>query len=305
MADGPTIAFLGIGNMGWPMAARLARAGHGLVVSDASRERADRFASEHGCKAADAAEALGAAEVVLTMLPTSAVVDAVLCGDAVQLRQGALVIEMSSGVPASTLDIARKLAARGVRLIDAPVSGGTGRAVSGELSIMCGGAAEDVDNAMPLLQQMGNSVVRTGATGSAHAMKALNNLVSAAGFVAGIEALLIGRKFGLDPALMVDVLNSSTGMNNSTQKKFKQFVLSSRFDSGFGMDLMVKDISIAMELARSTNTPAPLSAACRELWAAAVATLGSGRDHTEMARFSEVLGGGHLAEAKETRHEAS
>ncbi|NPC58294.1 NAD(P)-dependent oxidoreductase [Caenimonas soli] len=295
MAATEAIAFIGIGNMGWPMAERLLRLGHLLVVSDASQERAARFAQEHGCRSATAGDALPLADVIVTMLPTSAVVEEVLCRRSPALRPGALVIEMSSGVPASTRAIAEQLTARGVRLIDAPVSGGVKRAMTGELAIMCGGAPEDVDRATPLLRLLGSSIVRTGAVGSAHAMKALNNLVSAVGFVAGIEALLIGRKFGLDPALMVDVLNASSGMNNSTQKKFKQFVLSSTFDSGFGLDLMAKDISIALDLAQGTKTAAPLSAACRELWSAAAAVLGPGRDHTEMARLSEMLAGVSLA----------
>jgi 3-hydroxyisobutyrate dehydrogenase len=130
-------------------------------------------------------------------------------------------------------------------------------------------------------------------------MKALNNLVSAAGFAAGIEALVIGAKFGLDTATMVDILNASSGMNNATQRKFKQFVLSRRFDSGFGLDLMRKDLGIALELAHDSQTPAPLSDACRTLWDAAASTLGPGRDHTEMARHSERLGGIELASASQ------
>jgi 3-hydroxyisobutyrate dehydrogenase len=136
--------------------------------------------------------------------------------------------------------------------------------------------------------------MRTGAVGSAHAMKALNNLVSAGGFLLGIEALLIGQAAGLDPAVMVDVLNASTGMSNSSQKKFKQFVLSRAFDAGFGLDLMVKDLGIAMGVARETGTPAPVAALVREMWAAAQAMLGPGQDHTAAAKLSERLAGREL-----------
>ncbi len=125
-------------------------------------------------------------------------------------------------------------------------------------------------------------------------MKALNNLVSAGGFMIGIEALLIGQRFGLDPAVMVDVLNAATGMNNSTQKKFKQFVLSRKFDAGFTMGLMAKDLSIALQVGRETGTPAPLSALCKEMVAAAQAMFGSDADHTEMAKLSERLAGAQL-----------
>jgi 3-hydroxyisobutyrate dehydrogenase len=122
-------------------------------------------------------------------------------------------------------------------------------------------------------------------------MKALNNLVSAGGFLIAVEALLMGQRFGLDAGLMVDVLNASTGMNNSTQKKMRQFVLSRRFDAGFGLDLMVKDLSIALEVGRETATPTPFAALCRELWAGAAAALGPGQDHTAMAQLSERLAG--------------
>jgi len=143
---------------------------------------------------------------------------------------------------------------------------------------------------------MGTSITRTGGVGTAHAMKALNNLVSAGGFLIGIEALLIGQKFGLDPALMVDVLNASTGMTNSSQKKFKQYVLSRSFDAGFGLDLMVKDLGIALGVARDTGTPAPMAALVREMWAAAQASLGPGQDHTAVARLSEHLAGTELGQ---------
>jgi 3-hydroxyisobutyrate dehydrogenase len=192
-------------------------------------------------------------------------------------------------VPDATRAIAARLEADGIAMIDAPVSGGVSRAKTGELAIMAGGDAGAIDRAQPALEAMGSSVIRTGSIGSAHAMKALNNLVSAGGFLIGIEALLIGQRFGLDPALMVDVLNVSTGMNNSTQKKFKQFVLSRKFDAGFGLDLMVKDLGIALGVASETDTTTPFSSLCLELWSAAQKTLGRGQDHTAVARFQEMI----------------
>jgi 3-hydroxyisobutyrate dehydrogenase len=122
-------------------------------------------------------------------------------------------------------------------------------------------------------------------------MKALNNLVSAGGFLIGVEALLVGKKFGLDPGVMVDILNASTGMNNSTQVKFKQFVLSGSFASGFALDLMVKDIGIALDVARDLDVDVPFSALCQEIWARAQAELGAGRDHTEVAKHSAKTAG--------------
>lgn len=290
------IGFIGIGSMGWPMARRLVEAGFSVTVQDAVPGRAADFAQRHGGTASgNAAEG---AEAVITMLPTSRDVAAALTAIRPALKRGAVVIEMSSGEPSATRALAAELAAAGVAMVDAPVSGGVARAETGELAIMTGGEAAALDRVDPLLRAMGTTITRCGDIGAGQAMKALNNLVSAAGFLVSVEALLIGSRFGLDPSVMVDVLNASTGMNNSTQRKLKQFVLSRKFNSGFGLDLMVKDLTIAMQVGRETSTPAPLAAQTRELWAAAAALLGPGQDHTAAARFSEALAAGQISEQK-------
>jgi 3-hydroxyisobutyrate dehydrogenase len=292
------IGFIGLGAMGEPMASRLVTAGFSVVVHDADAGRTDRIAQAIGARAAASpAEAAEGCDILVTMLPSSAIVEKVLDGDGGARRglsRGALVVDMTSGVPDATRAIAARLQADGIAMIDAPVSGGVSRAKTGELAIMAGGDAAAIDRAQPVLEAMGSSVIRTGSIGSAHAMKALNNLVSAGGFLIGIEALLIGQRFGLDPALMVDVLNVSTGMNNSTQKKFKQFVLSRKFDAGFGLDLMVKDLGIALGVASATGTPAPFSGLCKDIWAGAQKHLGPGQDHTAVAKFSELFAGSTL-----------
>jgi 3-hydroxyisobutyrate dehydrogenase len=258
MNAGPVrrVGFAGIGTMGWPMAANLVRAGFSVTVTDVAAGRAAAFAAEVGGQpAATATEAAAGSDALVTMLPASTHVVDVIGEVRNVLPEGALVIEMSSGVPAITRSLAAELADAGVALIDCPVSGGVARARSGELAIMAGGEADQLERAWPLLMAMGTTIHHCGGIGAGQAMKALNNLVSAGGFLIGIEALLIGQQAGLDPALMVDVLNSSTGMNNSTQRKFKQFVLSRQFDSGFGLDLMVKDLSIALEVALRRLSP--------------------------------------------------
>jgi len=292
------VLFVGIGNMGWPMAARLVGAGFAVAVNDAVAGRAADFVRKvvGGVEAADLAAAAAEAEVVITMLPTSRHVGEAIGGLRAGLKRGHIVIDMSSGAPAATQAIAADLAPLGVIMLDAPVSGGVPRAVTGELAIMAGGDAAALDRVEPVLRTMGTTIHRIGALGSGQAMKALNNLVSAGGFLIGIEALLIGQQFGIDPGLMTDVLNASTGMNNSTQKKFKQFVLSRTFDSGFGLDLMVKDLSIALEVARSSGVAVPFANLCRELSASAQALLGPGQDHTALAKLSEALAGVKLGE---------
>ncbi|MCV6902775.1 MAG: NAD(P)-dependent oxidoreductase [Achromobacter xylosoxidans] len=296
------VGLIGIGSMGWPMAARLAQAGYAVTVYDAVPGQAARFAQEVGGQAAATCAALAAqSDIVFTMLPTSAIVEQVLSGEQgvlAGLRPGSVVVDMSSGVPAHTQRLAQAVAAAGSQMVDAPVSGGVPRARSGDLAIMFGGPAATLERVRPALSAMGTSITAVGEVGSAHAMKALNNLVSAGGFLIGVEAMLIGQQFGLDPEVIVDVLNASTGMNNSTQKKFKQFVLSRQFNSGFGLDLMVKDLGIALGIATDTGTPTPFAALCRELWAAAGKTLGKGQDHTAVARLSEQLAGVELAVRK-------
>ncbi len=292
--------FIGVGSMGEPMATRLTDAGFPLMVLDADRARAAAIAKTLGVVAAkNGTEIARASDIIITMLPTSDIVAAVLGGPEgvlAGLRPGSLVIEMSSGVPTVTRNLATLVEAKGGSLIDAPVSGGVPRARTGDLAIMAGGAEGDIARAEPLLRAMGSSIMRTGGVGTAHAMKALNNLVSAGGFLIGIEALLVAQRFGLDPSVAVDVLNASSGMNNSTQKKFKQFVLSRRFNAGFGLDLMVKDLSIALSLAQETGTPTPFAALCREMWSGARGLLGPGQDHTAVARLCETLAGSELHE---------
>lgn len=296
------IGFIGIGSMGNPMASRLQQAGYPLLVMDANVRLTEPLARLSGVTvAATGQEMARECNFIITMLPTSTIVETVLTGtDGVlaALNPNTVVIEMSSGIPTQTLRLAKLTQQAGGSLIDAPVSGGVARARTGELAIMVGGADEIIQRARPILSVMGKTISHTGDVGSAHAMKALNNLVSAGGFLIGIEALLIGQRFGLDPSVMIDILNASTGMNNSTQKKFKQFVLSRKFDSGFGLDLMIKDLTIATGIAAESATPAPFSALCREMWASAAGLLGPGQDHTALAKLLENLSQTELTAGK-------
>ena len=282
-----TIAFIGLGKMGVPMAARLLAAGYRLRGYDAAETARTRFAQAHpqATLRESVNDCIEGAAAVITMLPDGKIVANVLRGAAAAIAKDAVVIDMSSSSPIDTEKTGAVLAARGLAMIDAPVSGGVKRAVDGTLSIMAGGDAAAVERCLPVLNAMGSAVFRTGKLGSGHAMKALNNAVSAAGLVAAAEALLIGQRFGLDPAMMVDVLNASTGKNNSTENKLKQHILSGSFASGFALGLMAKDLGTAAELARHLEVAAPLSAASARLWQAASAELGAAADHTEIFRY--------------------
>jgi len=279
------IGFIGLGRMGQPMVRRLCEAGHTLAVFDTNPHAITALAHDQIQACGTPAQVAQAADLIITILPTSAVVEQVLTspdGVFTALRADAVIVEMSSGVPTVTQQLAQVAQAHGGHLVDAPVSGGVSRAATGELSIMVGGPPAVLARIEPVLRVMGTSIAHTGAVGSAHAMKALNNLVSAGGFLIGIEAILLGKRFGLDAEMMVDILNASTGMNNSTQKKFKQFVLSGKYDSGFGLDLMVKDLGIALGL--DGEHKAEFSQHCLAVWQAAGLSLETGADHTALAR---------------------
>lgn len=284
------VGFIGIGNMGRPMAAHVAKAGHAVTVFDLDVARAASFVREHGAAAAaNIGEVGGECEIIVTMLPTGADVRAVLMetdgGLAGHLGPGALVVDMSSSEPVGTRELGAELAARDIVLIDAPVSGGVSGAEAGTLTIMIGGENEDaIGRATPVLEAMGGNLFRTGPLGSGHAMKALNNYVAAAGFTAAAEAMLVGGKFGLDPATMIDIMNVSTGRNFNTEHPIKDHVLPGTFATGFGLSLMTKDVGIAGDLAEQIGVDAPVAALIRKLWRDALAAEGADQDFTAAYR---------------------
>lgn len=297
------IAFIGLGQMGLPMARNLAAKGYRLAVHDREAQAIARARAAFSCDGADSLAALArGADAVITMLPDGHSVREVLLGADGLVEgcaQGTLVIDMSSSSPIGTRALGTELAARGIGLVDAPVSGGVRKAVDGSLSIMAGtNDAALLAHCRPVLEAMGAKIFPTGPLGSGHAMKALNNYVSAAGLAAAAEAVLAGQRFGLAAATVVDILNASTGMNNSTQVKFHQFILSRAFNSGFSLDLMVKDLGAALEVAQATRTPVPLAEACVKTWRDAQAALGRGVDHTAVARYWEQLAGEELGSRK-------
>ncbi len=279
--------------MGQPMARLLARAGYALRVHDSSARALEAFTAGSAATAcASAAEAARGADVFIAMLPDGKVVREVLLGAGqatAALQRGAIVIDMSSSDPVGTRDLGQALADRGIALIDAPVSGGVKKAVEGTLSIMAGGDAATIERVQPVLEKMGSRIFLTGPLGSGHAMKALNNYVSAAGLAATVEALAVGERFGLDPAAMTDILNASTGRNNTTDVKVKQFMLSGAYNSGFSMGLMAKDLATAAALAEAVGVEAPFAHQCAQLWVEAAEKLGAAADHTEMYRYGSRL----------------
>lgn len=289
----PRVGFVGLGQMGWPMATRLRAAGFELTVLDQDPDVCRRFSAEHGAAVATSGPALGeASDVVITMLPNGAVVRSVLLGEGAGsggvvsgMGAGTTVLDMSSSDPVGTRQLSDEVRGHGVDLLDAPVSGGVPRARTGDLAILVGGTPEQFQRCRPILEPLGSAIFHTGAVGSGHALKALNNLLSAASLAVTAEVMLVGARFGLDPSVMVDVFNASSGRNNSTEKKFRPYVLSGSYDAGFALDLMVKDIRTAQQLARRTDTPVPVSDDVVRRWEAAQAALPPGSDHTALVKY--------------------
>ena len=263
------IGLVGLGQMGVPMARNLLQAGFALAVFDTNAQAVRSLCdASAGALAASSLRTLAqACAAVITMLPNGAIVrEVVLDGAhrlAVGLAKGSVVIDMSSSSPVGTRDLGAALAERGVALIDAPVSGGVKRAIDGSLAIMAGGDARVIDRCEPVLAAMGQQIFRPGGLATGHAMKALNNYVSAAGFAAAAEA-----------------------------------VLTRKFAAGFSLGLMVKDLRTALEVARATGMPAPMAETTVELWARSEELLGPQADHTAMAQYIEHLAGSTIADGE-------
>ena len=283
------IAVIGLGNMGQPMSACLVKAGFAVAGFDLSATARERSAAAGLEVATDAATAAADAAVVITLLPDGKTVRAAIDGLVPHLRAGTIVIDMSSSEPLGTRALGQSLHAAGFPFIDAPVSGGVRRAVDGTLAIMAGGDGATIDRVEPVLAAMGKSIFRTGPLGSGHAVKALNNYVSAAGLVAAVEALAVGTKFGIDPATIVDVLNASSGRNNTTEIKLKQFMIPQTYTSGFSVGLMAKDLRTADALGHALGLPMPLADTVAALWTEAEREIGGAADHTAFGRYLDTL----------------
>jgi 3-hydroxyisobutyrate dehydrogenase len=284
------IGFIGLGNMGYPMAKRLVAAGYTLYVADLNADAVQKFCAETGAKAAADLTALGAASsLVITMLPDGKAVRKVLLentGAISGIKPGTLLVDMSSCSPVDTRVLAQELKARGFDLVDAPVSGGVVKAVSGGLAIMAGGDSAAIAICRPVLEQLGK-VFATGASGSGHAMKAINNFLSATTLAITSEAVIAGTKFGLDPKVIVDIINASTGRSNSSEHKFPTFILPETYNSGFYLGLMAKDLRFAKALNEAVDAPNTFVNAISALYDAAEQELGFQADNCEIHRYLE------------------
>jgi 3-hydroxyisobutyrate dehydrogenase-like beta-hydroxyacid dehydrogenase len=276
------------------MAGHLLEAGIPLVVHDARREAAEPLLARGAGWAKSPADLAGRATLVITLVPSSREVRQVVEGSEgllEALRPGSLLVEMTSSDPSVTRELGPKVAARGAAIIDAPVSGGVKGAREATLSIMVGGAAADLERARPVLEAMGRRIFHVGPLGAGHAMKLVNNLASAAALVATAEAVAVAARAGIDPARAVEILQVSTGRSNASDWKFPQFILTGRFDAGFDLRLMVKDLDGFTRLARELGVPSVVGAAAAEVFRIAMARGLGDMDHTTVVRLIEEWAG--------------
>lgn len=284
----PVVGFIGLGNMGQPMSRKLLEAGYqvrGFDLAEAAREKF-AAAGAGAVPVESAAEAAAGAAVVILMLPDSGVVESVAADPAflAALTPDTIVVDMSSSEPERTRALARTLGEHGATLLDAPVSGGVKGAVAGKLAVMAGGGDEDVSRVEDVLKHFG-PVFRAGPVGAGHAVKALNNLMSAAHLLVSSEAILAAQRFGVAPAAMLAIVNASSGRSGSTENKWPNYIVPETYDSGFSLKLLLKDVRIAVGLAEQTGMPSRLGERTAELWAEAARELPAAADHTDIARW--------------------
>ena len=270
------VGFVGLGAMGSVMSPLLVKAGYQVFGYDIIAN----IDVSSGVKQLDTLDDFAQFDAIIFMLPNSKIVSQVVT-KLLEINTKSILIDMSSSDPRETKKLGKTIETKGLKFLDAPVSGGVSRAKTGDLMIMAGGKEQDLEEVKDLLSVMG-TVQFAGPLGSGHAIKALNNYVSAAGLIASFEALATARSFGIKPENFLKIINGATGKNNTTEVKLGKFVVSEQFNSGFALDLMVKDVSIADSLIKDLSSDNPLSNDVRNYLSKSLDLLGDNPDHTEV-----------------------
>ena len=273
------IAFIGLGNMGGPMAINLVKAGHSVKAFDLSQDAVAKVVAEGGQAAASALDAVQGAEAIVTMLPASQHVEGLFLGQGGQsgllasIAKGALIIDSSTIAAATSQKVAQAAQAAGIDFIDAPVSGGTGGAIAGTLTFMVGGSAEQLERARPLLEKMGANIFHAGSVGAGQTAKICNNMLLGILMAGTSEAIALGVANGLDPKVLSEIMRRSSG-GNWALEKYNPFPgvmetapASKGYAGGFGTDLMLKDLGLAQENAAAVKASTPLGGLARNLYA--------------------------------------
>jgi 3-hydroxyisobutyrate dehydrogenase-like beta-hydroxyacid dehydrogenase len=287
-----TLGFVGIGNIGEPVCRRLLDRGYELLIYDVNPEALAQLEDTTAEPAASPETLASRSDVVLLSLPNSDIVEEVVFGKGGLedgLSAGDTLIDTSSSKPSSTRSIVKRLAAKGVDMLDAPVSGGVLRAREGALAVMVGGKREVYDRCREIFESFGDRIFYVGDHGTGHLVKALNNLLSATTLASAAEATLVAQRAGVAPDAFVEVINASNGRSYSTEVKFPRYIVNRTFDDGFALGLMSKDLKIALETAAEMEFPMPIGSALAQIWQIAVAHGYGPENHTAIYAFLEGL----------------
>jgi 3-hydroxyisobutyrate dehydrogenase-like beta-hydroxyacid dehydrogenase len=293
------IGFIGVGNMGMPMAANLVAAGHRLIIHDVRPDALKPFGNKIEIASSPAMVA-SEAEIVMVSLPRPEIVHAVVFGEngIAAGTKRAIFVDLSTTGPRVAKEIADALARRGVVALDAPVSGGVAGARKGTVAVMLSGSKPEADRVTPFLASVGKVFYVGPEPGMGQTMKLINNLLSATAQAATAEAMVMGAKFGLDAETMIDVLNAGTGRNTATEAKFPNDILPRRFQGGFALGLMVKDLKLALDTAEGLHVPMWIGQAVKQLWLYAEGRGGPDQDSTELIKHLEAWTGVTVAGKK-------
>jgi 3-hydroxyisobutyrate dehydrogenase-like beta-hydroxyacid dehydrogenase len=287
----PTIGFIGLGRMGGPMSRRLLKAGFDVIAFDTNRD-AEASVREAGAKTAESPKQVGdSADVVFVSLPTPDIVEKVVLSGVGEGSRVKTIIDLSTSGPGMAGRVSKGLEPRGIAWIDAPVSGGVAGATNGTLAVMASGPRSAFEKAEPLLKNFGKVFFVGEKAGLAQVAKLGNNLLAAAAMVISSEALVMGVKAGIDPKIMLDIINAGSGRNSATQDKFPRSVLPRTFDFGFATGLSYKDVRLCVDEAESMGVPMVVGAAVRQMLAVTNAKFGPTSDFTSITRVVEEWAG--------------
>lgn len=294
------LGFVGLGKMGQPMSRRLIEAGHSLVVFDTDAAALGALVSLGARAAKSAREVADGADTVLASLPEPAIVRAVATGKGGVIEGGKVrrFVDLSTTGSRVAREVASDLAKKGIVQIDCPVSGGVAGACRGTLAVMASGPRADIDFLHPVLSVFGKVFVIGERPGAAQTMKLLNNLLSATALAATTEAVAMGVKAGLDPAVMIDVINAGTGRNTASMDKFPKAILPGTYDAGFATGLMMKDVRLCLEEARALGLPMDVGSAVASLWEMTFSEIGPDKDFTTIMKIAEKRAGITLPAAR-------
>ena len=285
-----TVGVIGLGNMGRGMALSLKRGGYTVLGFDAAEGVAGKLDAQGVSERASIADITRDSDVLILSLPTSAIVEEVILGPAgvaASAKPGLIVVDTTTAEPNSTRKVAAALAEVNVGFVDGPVSGGPKGAATAAMTMVLGGSDEDVAAVEPMLAVMSAKRVHVGPVGAGHVTKIINNLLTGVHLLATSEAVRAAQAAGVDPEKLVEALNGGSGRNSATLTNYPTWIFTDKFDSGFTMKLMRKDVRLAMDLLRSQNISAPIAAEAGRLWAESAETIGDAEDFNRIVQFIE------------------